>query len=256
MNKDEFDLRGEVALVTGASSGFGAHFCQVLAERGAKVVAAARREDRLLDLVESINSAGGEAVAATLDVTDSASVVNAFDFAEKRFGIVSIVSNNAGVADSKPVVDISEDSWDLVLDTNLKGVWLIAREAGSRMIRSNVRGSIVNTASIGGIRAARWQCSYGTSKAAVIHLTKNLALEWARKNVRVNALCPGYFVTEMTEGYLSSPGGQREIENSLPQRCGRIDELTAPFLLLVSNAGSYINGVALPVDGAQSLGNM
>lgn len=252
----EFDVSGKVALVTGASSGFGEHFCRILAHRGANVVAAARRENKLHEIVERIVAEGGCASQVTVDVTDPSSVERAFNFVEETYGVAEIVSNNAGVADAKLALDISSDSWKHLMDTNLNGVWHVAREAGKRMIENEVKGSIVNTASIGGLRAARGQSSYGTSKAAVIHLTRSLALEWARKGVRVNAICPGYFVTEMSEDYLTSPRGQREIEESLPQRCGKLDELTAPFMLLASDAGSYINGVVLPVDGAQSLGNM
>ena len=160
------------------------------------------------------------------------------------------------MAVSKPAVDTDEDSWDYVLDTNLKGIWLVAREAGSRMIESQTPGSIVNTASILGLRVALFQSSYSTSKAAVIQLTKSLALEWSRKNIRVNALCPGYFKTEINASFLESEKGKALIANTPLRRVGDLDELTAPFLLLASSAGSFVNGVALAVDGAHSLGNM
>ena len=179
-----FDLNNKVAFVSGASSGIGEHFARVLAEHGAKVVLAARRTDRLQSIVRDIQRSGNEALAVSMDVTDQSSIKSAFDQAQEKFGMVEIVSNNAGVADSKPVVDTTEDSWDFVLDTNLKGAWLIAREAGLRMIDAGISGSIVNTASILGLRVAISQASYGTSKAAVIHLTKTLALEWSRKNIR------------------------------------------------------------------------
>lgn len=256
MTRSVFDVSGKVALVTGASSGFGAHFAKVLASYGARVVVAARREDRLKDLAREIAANGGESLAVPLDVTDSGSVAAAFDAAERAFGVVEILANNAGVADSKLAVDIDEESWDWVLDTNLKGAWLVAREAGARMIAAGKPGSIVNTASILGMRVALAVSSYSASKAAVIQLTKSLALEWSRKNIRVNALCPGYFVTELNAPYFATEKGQRYLERTPAQRSGEIHELTAPFMLLASDAGSFVNGVALPVDGAHSIGNM
>lgn len=252
----EFDMHGKVALVTGASSGFGAYFAKLMATQGARVVVAARRIDRLKQLVNGIQVEGGDAIAVAVDVTDGASVKSVFDQAEEHFGTVTVVSNNAGVADPKLACEIDEASWDRIMDTNLKGVWRVATEAGRRMMAAGVSGSIVNTASILGQRVSIAQSSYGASKAAVIHLTRSLALEWARKNIRVNALCPGYFPTEMTEGYFATPAGGTYIAAMPAQRMGRMEELAAPFLLLASDAGSYVNGVALPVDGAHSLGNL
>ena len=224
----EFDMSGKVAMVTGASSGFGVHFAKIMAARGAKVVVAARRVERLEALVAEIKADGGEAMAVAMDVTDSASIITAFDEAEAAFGTVTMLANNAGVADVRSALKIGEDDWDKMIDTNLKGVWIAGQQAAKRMIEAGVSGSIVNTASILGLRVAFGQSSYSASKAAVIQLTKSMALEWAGKGVRVNALCPGYFLTEMT----------------------------APFLLLASDAGSYLHGVALPVDGGQSIGRM
>jgi len=256
MKNPIFDVSGKVAMVTGASSGFGAHFAKVLAAHGAKVVVAARRVDRLDALVKDIQASGGDAVAMALDVTDPASIRAAFDSAQHAFGTVQILSNNAGVADSKMAVDIDEDSWNFVLNTNLNGVWMVAMEAARRMIAAGTAGSIVNTASILGLRVAISQSSYATSKAAVIQLTKSLALEWTRKDVRVNALCPGYFITEINQDYFNGEHGKAYIAKTPARRTGALDELTAPFLLLASDAGSFVNGVALPVDGAHSIGNM
>lgn len=250
---DPFDVSGKVALVTGASSGRGAHFAKVLARHGAKLVVAARRADRLEALVAEIKSGGGEAVAASLDVTSAESVTACFDAAEAAFGPVTIVANNAGVADAKRATDIDEESWDFVLDTNLKGVWLVAREAGRRMLAAGAGGSIINTASILGLRVARGQASYATSKAAVVHLTKSLAIEWVRKGIRVNALCPGYFETEINSAWLNSEQGKAEMAATPAGRPGVYDELSAPFMLLASDAGGFMNGVALPVDGGHSI---
>lgn len=252
----EFDMSGHVALVTGASSGFGVHFAKILAARGARVVVAARRLDRLQALVGEIEAEGGEALAVAMDVRDPASIAAAFDAAEAAFGNVTVVSNNAGVAHGKSALKIDEENWDRIMDTNLKGVWIVAHEAATRMIAAGVGGSIVNTASILGLRVTFAQSSYSASKAAVIQLTKALALEWMRKGIRVNALCPGYFLTEMTEGLFETPQGQAFLAASPSGRAGSMDEMTAPFLLLASEAGSYLNGVALPVDGGQCIGNM
>ncbi len=251
----EFDMTGKVAMVTGASSGLGEHFVKILAERGAKVVAAARRVDRLEALVAEINAAGGEAIAVALDVTNKASITQAFDQAEAAFGPVTVVSNNAGVAHMESALTMSDEKWDQIMDTNLKGAWMVATEAGRRMIAAGVGGSIVNTASIMGIRVARGQTGYCASKAAVIHMTKGLALELVRKHIRVNALCPGYFATEMTAGYFEDVSGQAFLKATPAQRAGTMDEITAPFLLLASDAGAFVNGVALPVDGAHSIAN-
>ncbi len=251
-----FDVRGKTALVTGASSGFGAHFATLLARHGASVVVGARRMKRLNDVVREIEGAGGKAQAVPMDVTDGTSVTAAFDAAEEAFGVVDIVSNNAGVAVSKWAVDVEEDDLDFVLDTNLKGAWLVAKEAGSRMIAARKSGSIVNTASILGMRVSRMVSSYSASKAAVISLTQSLALEWSRYKIRVNALCPGYFVTELNADFFSTEKGREYLRNTPAGRSGKLEEISAPFMLLASDAGSFINGTALPVDGAHHIASM
>ena len=256
MNNPYFNLKGKVAMVTGASSGFGAHFAKVLAEQGARVVVAARRIEKLEALAAEIKASGGAALSVAMDVTSRDSVISAFDAAEAAFGLVDIVSNNAGVADSKMALDTDEASWDYVMDTNLKGIFCVAVEAAKRMVAASRSGSIVNTASILGLRVAVSQSSYATSKAAVVQLTKSLALEWAQKNIRVNALCPGYFITEMNRAYLESEHGRNYINKTPAHRTGEMSEISAPFLLLASDAGSFINGVALPVDGGHLTGNM
>lgn len=256
MSESAFDVSGRIALVSGASSGFGTHFARMLAGHGAKVVVAARRTDRLEALVTEIESNGGTALAVAMDVTDSASVKAAFDKAQETYGVVDIVSNNAGVADAKLAVNIDEESWDYVLDTNLKGAWLVAHEAGTRMIDARVAGSIVNTASILGLRVAISTSAYSASKAGVISLTQSLALEWSRKKIRVNALCPGYFVTEINADYFSTEAGKKYLRSTPAGRPGKMEEINAPFMLLASDAGNFINGVALPVDGGHCIANM
>mgnify|MGYP001813128391 FL=1 len=251
-----FDVSGKTALVTGASSGFGVHFARLLANHGARVVVGARRTDRLDSLVAEIAEAGGEAKAVTMDVTDADSIAAAFDVAEAAFGVVEVVSNNAGVAVTRWAVDIAEEDWDLVVDTNLKGVWLVAREAGKRMIAASKPGSIVNTASILGMRVALTTSCYSASKAGVISLTQSLALEWSRYGIRVNALCPGYFVTEINSDFFSTEKGQEYLRKTPAGRSGRFEDISAPFMLLASDAGAFINGTALPVDGAHHLASM
>lgn len=251
-----FDLSGKVALVSGASSGIGAHFSKLLARQGASVVLAARRLDRLQKLVIEIERAGGKALAVGMDVTDAQSVQSAFELTQAQYGAVDIVSNNAGVADPKLARDIDEASWNFVLNTNLKGAWLVARQAGLCMIESGTHGSIVNTASILGLRVAVTQASYGASKAALIHMTKTLALEWSRKNIRVNALCPGFFKTQINADFLETERGRALVSSTPLQRVGELHELDAPFLLLASDAGSFVSGAALVVDGAHCLGNI
>lgn len=248
-NLSEFDLSGKIALVTGASSGLGAHFARVLAGAGARVVVGARREDRLQTLVSEIQQAGGEALAVALDVTDAASVAKAFDAAEARFGTVTVLVNNAGVAAPKSVHKTSETDWDFVIDTNLRGAWLVASEAARRMIAANSGGAIVNIASVLGLATSTGHGVYSASKAGVIQLTKHMALELSSKNIRVNAICPGYFKTEMNDAYFESEAGKAYIATFPAKRLGEMQEMNGPLLLLASDAGSFINGAILPVDG-------
>lgn len=254
---DFFETQGKAAFVTGASSGLGAHFSKVLAASGAKVAVCARRVERLHELVDDIVANGGVAIAVRLDVTDPQSVHDAFDEAEGSFGTMTVVCNNAGVSvNGKMAISTKEQDWDKVMDVNLKGAWLVAVEAARRAVAARQPCSIINTASILGLRVALAQSTYATSKAALIQLTRCLALEWSRKKIRVNALCPGYFLSEMNEDYFATTKGKDYMMSMPLQRLGRLDELTGPLLLLASDAGSFINGVALPVDGAHSLSNM
>ena len=248
MDMPAYDLSGKVALVTGASSGFGEHFARMLASAGARVVACARREDRLNTLVADISAHGGEALAVAMDVTDAASVAAAFEAAETAFGPVTVLVNNAGVAVPKQVHKSSEADWDFVIDTNLKGAWIVASEAARRMVAAG-GGSIVNIASVLGLATSMGHGIYSTSKAGVIQLTKHMALELAGKNIRVNAICPGYFRTEMNAEYFDSEAGKSYITATPGKRLGEMHEMDGPLLLLASDAGSFINGVALPVDG-------
>jgi len=245
-----FDLTGEVALVTGASSGLGAHFARVLAAGGAKVVLAARRRERLDALVREIAQAGGEALAVTLDVSSGAGIVSAFDEAETAFGTVSIVVNNAGISGQKPALETSEEDWRSVISVNLDAVWYVAQEGARRMVAAKRRGTIINIASLLGIRAAPTLVAYAAAKAGVIHMTSTLAAELARHGIRVNAIAPGYIVTEMNEAFFTSPQGEAFVKGIPQRRVGRPSDLDGTLLLLASErASGFMTGTTIVVDG-------
>lgn len=251
-----FLLDGKVALVTGASSGFGRHFADVVARAGAKVVLAARRTDRIETARDEIISAGGDAIAVAMDVTDSGSVSAAFDEAERAFGVVTLVVNNAGITIPKPLVKLSDDDWLNVIDTNLNGVAYATREAAQRMIAAGVGGSIVNIASILAERTQKMLTNYAASKAAVVQFTKSAALELAQHQIRVNALCPGYFATELNQDWFETDDG-KALVNRIPQRrLGSLPDLNGPLLLLASDAGSLMTGAAITVDGGHVLSDL
>lgn len=248
-----FALEGRCALVTGASSGLGRHFALVLARAGAKVAIAARRVERLEALAVEIRSAGGTATVVALDVTDPAAVPRAFDAVETALGPIDILINNAGVATGTWFTKLTEESWREVLDVNLDGVFRVGREAAARMAARKSGGSIVNIASVLGLGVLKAVAPYAVSKAAVIQLTKAMALELARDNIRVNALAPGYIATELNADYLASDAGKRMIARVPLGRAGELDDLDGPLLLLASDAGRYITGSVIVIDGGQTL---
>lgn len=250
MNQQRFDLSGKTALITGASSGIGAHFAHTLANAGARVVVTARRIERLEALVDQLQSQGHEALALPIDVTDADSVNRAFDLAEQQWGVVDILINNAGIADAVMFLNMTEGNWRSTLATNLDGVWRVAHRASLAMVKAGQGGSIINTASILGLRVGTALSHYAAAKAGVIQLTKSMALELARNNIRVNAIAPGYFHTEMNSDYFATQQGQDYIRNRVPmRRLGQMQELDGPLLLLASEAGSFITGTVLNVDG-------
>jgi 3-oxoacyl-[acyl-carrier protein] reductase len=248
---DIFNLQGKVALVTGASSGLGARFAEVLAENGASVVLVARRADRLNALKARIEKSGGKATAVEADVRDRAAIRAAFDAAEKAFGTVTILVNNAGVVSSGRAVDLAEEEWRRILSTNLDAVFFCAQEAARRMLAAGTGGAIVNIASVLGFGVDKGVIAYATAKAGVIQLTKALALELAFKGIRVNAIAPGWIVTDLNRDYLHSERGaalRREIPIG---RFGEERDLDGPLLLLVSDAGRFVTGATIVADGGQ-----
>ncbi len=253
MSSNPFTLTGKVALVTGASSGLGEHFATVLARAGAKVVVAARRADRLEALRGRIVAEGGAAHAVAMDVTDRADVERAFASGEAALGPISICINNAGITDPAWFVKMREDQWRKIMDVNLDGVFHVGQEAARRMIAGGKGGSIVNISSIVGLGAIKTLSAYSASKAAVIALTRNMALELARDKIRVNAIAPGYIATELNAPYWDTDGGKRMIAHVPMQRLGTSDELDGPLLLLASDAGSFMTGSVLTVDGGHLL---
>jgi NAD(P)-dependent dehydrogenase (short-subunit alcohol dehydrogenase family) len=244
-----FSLQGRRALVTGASGGLGLHFARLLAEAGAEVVLAARRLDVLQRIVDSWPVPTQRVRAVSLDVSDAAKVKAAFDAAQGDGEPLDLIVNNAGVTVTKPAVEIAESDWQFVLDTNLKGGWLVATEAARRLMAAKKGGSIVNVASILGERPGGHVAPYCASKAGLIHLTKALALEWARYNIRVNVLEPGYVETDFNRDFLASEGGQKLMARVPQRRFGKPADLDGALLLLASDAGSLITGAALAVDG-------
>jgi len=246
-----FDLKGRVALVTGASSGLGARFAEVLAENGAAVVLVARRADRLAAVKARIEKAGGRAVAIEADVLDRAAMLRAFDAAEKAFGAVTILVNNAGVAHTHRAVELPEAEWRRVIGTNLDAVFCWAQEAAKRMLAAGKKGAIVNIASVLGFGVSKGTAAYATAKAGVVQLTKALGLELAFKGVRVNAIAPGWFVTEINREFLTSEQGKAMTRDIPAGRFGRDGDLDGALLLLVSDAGSYMAGATIVVDGGQ-----
>jgi len=246
------DLTGKTALITGASSGLGRHFAKLLARCGARVAIGARRMDRLVSLAEEIHAAGGEALMVELDVTDEASVGKAVaQVADAMVGI-DILVNNAGVVVAKPALELSVTDWDMTMATNLRGAFLAAQAAAKHMAETG-GGSIVNIASIAGLRTGGHIAAYAASKAGLIHLTKNLAVELARSKVRVNALAPGYIETDLNAEFFASKAGEDLIRRIPQRRLGRPEDLDGPLLLLVSDASRYMTGAVLVVDGGHSV---
>lgn len=250
MNQQRFDLTGKTALITGASSGLGAHFAHVLAAAGARVVLAARRVERLEQLVNELQELGFEALAISMDVTDADSVNRGFESAEQQWGVADIIVNNAGIGDPVMFLNMNEGNWRSMMSTNLDGAWRVAHRASVALATAGQGGSIINIASILGLRVGTALSHYAVAKAGVVQLTKGMALELARNQIRVNAIAPGYFRTEMNSDYFDTTQGQEYVRSKVPmRRLGEMSELDGPLLLLASEAGSFMTGTIINVDG-------
>jgi NAD(P)-dependent dehydrogenase (short-subunit alcohol dehydrogenase family) len=246
-------LSGKTALVTGASSGLGRHFARTLAARGVTVVAAARRLDALETLARE-HSGAGRILPLRLDVADAASIDQAVDEAEALAGPIEVLVNNAGIAPVRRALDNSVEEFDAIFATNVRGAFFVAQAVARRMSTVRIEGRIVNTASVAGMVSMPQLTAYGMSKAAVIHMTRCLAVEWARFGISVNAICPGYVQTELNADFLASEAGQKVIASLPRRRAAQVEDLDAVLLMLVDGDGARcVTGTAIPVDDAYSL---
>jgi NAD(P)-dependent dehydrogenase (short-subunit alcohol dehydrogenase family) len=252
----ELSLAGRNALVTGANGGLGSHFAQTLAGAGAGVALCARRPESLVEVRDALRALGARVECIALDVTDPASVAAAFDAAAAALGAITVVVNNAGVAVTKPILDQTEDDWRQVVGVNLDGAWRVAQAAARHMVRHAQGGSIVNVASVLGLRVTAQVPAYAASKAALVQLTKAMALELARHRIRVNALAPGYIETAINREFFASEAGQAMIKRIPQRRIGTPQDLDGPLLLLASDAGAYMTGAIVAVDGGHLVSSL
>lgn len=246
--KDIFDISGRVVLVTGASQGLGRRFATTLAQRGAKVCVAARSADKLASVVDKIEKAGGVAYPVSLDVLNRNSIEAAVLQAEEKLGPIDVLVNNAGIGISKPFFEQTEADWDAVVDTNLKGAFLVAQAVARRMA-ARKQGAVINIASMLAYATITQLTPYAASKGGLMQMTRNMALELARFGIRVNAIAPGYIETEMTEEFFQTPAGQKVIAGIPMRRLGASEDLDGPLLLLCSDASRYMTGSTILIDG-------
>jgi NAD(P)-dependent dehydrogenase (short-subunit alcohol dehydrogenase family) len=251
-----FDLSGRVAMVTGASGGLGRQFALTLARAGAAVILASRRLERLKTLRAEIEAAGGDAHVVGLDVTDLTSIKSAVAHAETEMGPIDILINNAGASSSQKMLDVSEEDFDYVMNTNLRGAFFVAQEVGKRMLgRASgvapgtfIGGRIINIASIAGLRVTNNLAVYGLSKAGVIHMTRAMASEWGPHGINVNALCPGYIDTEMNHHFWTTTQGKQLIDVLPRKRVGQAQDLEAVIVMLCAQESHFINGAVIEAD--------
>ena len=244
-----FSVKDKVILITGASSGFGKHFALTLSNAGAKIILSARRQEALDKLSKEIKNSGNESIAIPLDVSSKDSVTNLIKESESKMGHIDVLINNAGISDPTWFKDLSEENWLNVMETNLNGAFRVAKQVSELMTRQERPGSIINIASILGLRVGVQQTSYAVSKAGLTQLTKMMALELARNNIRVNAIAPGYIKSEMTKDFFNTSEGKNYM-NKIPQkRFGDPQHLDGAILLLASEASSFMTGSVITVDG-------
>ncbi|WP_281023575.1 SDR family NAD(P)-dependent oxidoreductase [Minwuia sp. IMCC4030] len=248
------ELTGQVAFVTGASSGLGAHFARLLAAQGARVGIAARRRERLEDLVAEIQAAGGSAFAVSLDVTDIASIDPAIDQVEQALGPVDILINNSGVTVPNALHRISEGEYDQVLDTNLKGAFFVAQSVAKRLMARKAGGRIVNISSTLAHRVIGQLSIYCMSKIAMDQMTKAMALEWGKYDINTNSLCPGYIETEMNADYWETEAGKAFLSRFPRPRVGKPSDLDGMLLVLAGPSGRFVNGSVVSVDDGFAVG--
>ncbi|MBK9362690.1 MAG: SDR family oxidoreductase [Rubrivivax sp.] len=252
----QIDLSGRVAMVTGASSGLGEQFARALSNAGAAVVLAARRLERLKTLRAELEAAGGDAHVVELDVTDPASIRSAVAHAETEMGTIDILVNNSGVSTTQKLVDVTPDDYDYVMDVNTRGAFFVAQEVGKRMIARSrgaapgtfIGGRIVNVASMAGLRPLSQIGVYAMSKAAVVHMTRAMALEWGRFGINVNAMCPGYIDTEINHHHWQTEAGQKLISMLPRKRVGQPQDLDAVLLMLCASQSHFVNGAVIAAD--------
>ncbi|MEL7537426.1 MAG: SDR family oxidoreductase [Pseudomonadota bacterium] len=254
--RPDFSLSNRTVLITGAGSGLGASFAQILADAGARLVLAARRVDKLDETRATVEASGGSAICVAMDVTSAQSVEDGFNEIDQQGWQIDTLINNAGVSREHFIGDMPEKAWDTVVDTNLKGIFLVAQQAGQRWIKAGVPGVIVNIASVLGHRPSRTLAPYCASKAGVLSLTETMALEWSRFGVRVNAISPGFYRTEINDAFMDSEQGQALIKYIPQRRAGEHADLGGALLLLVSDAGRYMTGSNITVDGGLLLNGL
>lgn len=254
----EVNFEGKIALITGASSGLGARFAKVLAHAGAQVVLASRRVERLKELRAEIEADGGAAHVVALDVTDYGSIKSAIAHAETEAGPIDILVNNSGVSTTQRLLDVTPEDYAFVMDTNQRGAFFVAQETAKRMI-ARAKGNpkkqhrIVNIASVAGLRVLPQIGIYCMSKAAVVQMTKAMALEWGKYGINVNAICPGYISTEINEEYFFSAQGQKLVDMLPRKRTGKPEDLDGLLLLLAAEESHFINGAIITADDGMSV---
>jgi NAD(P)-dependent dehydrogenase (short-subunit alcohol dehydrogenase family) len=248
-----FSVANEVAFVTGASSGIGLHLAEILALAGAKVALAARRIDRLEQACEAIRGRGGACLGVACDVTSQKSIAAALTKTEDELGPLSVLVNNAGVVVSKPFFDHTEEDWDHVIDTNLKGAWLAAREFARHLVDRKRGGRVINIASVLSFRTIARVPAYLAAKAGLLHLTGGMAMELARYGILVNAIAPGYVVTDFNREFLESEAGLKLAARVPMKRVGQVEDLGGALLFLASPASAYVTGAVISVDGGHGV---